>query len=464
MPGEHRVLRERAWICRGIRQNDRGPRLKDVSCRARGRRHSASDHGRGGLSPDCAHSELVALHDVDCAGVGGEQGRRLVGDLVQDRGRVELRGKEAAHPGELLGKRPRGALTLVELAPLEGSARRAREPAAELEVVVAERALLGEEDDDDASVLAARGIDRDRQERAHAGLPRKSAPVVSEPVVVVQRGGGQEPPVACRTGEDCGRLRHAFCESLRDLARKAVKGYELEPTRAWHEHRRKRAAQSLARSMRHGVQRRRLRQRLRERRGDPVEPSLHARLAHALLEARRVPNGERGKPREGLEQIGLELVETALGVASGHTEHAAGLSGPRHRRGNRTGKAVVGRMRDRLPEAISDLALCRKLELEKLGIEPVHGCTAKEGSVGVVEVAVGRVGIEELGHLDDEPLEHGLEPQLAGDDLGGLEERRLVVESLRVLHEELRRVNCDPQLSGDGLRQRDLGLRPVAGL
>ncbi len=101
-----------------------------------------------------------------------------------------------------------------------------------------------------------------------------------------------------------------------------------------------------------------------------------------------------------------------------------------------------------------------KLELHQLVIEPVDGRAPKHRALGVVEVAIGGVGVEQLGHLDDEPLEHGLEPQLARDDLGGGEQCRLLLESLLVLLEELRRVKRDPDLAGHGLGQRDLCFGP----
>ena len=94
----------------------------------------------------------------------------------------------------------------------------------------------------------------------------------------------------------------------------------------------------------------------------------------------------------------------------------------------------------------------------------MDGRAAEKRIVRVVEVAVGRVRIEQLRHLVDEPLEDGLEPQLARHDLGGFEERGLLLEALRVLVEQLRGVDRDSQFACDGLGERDLRIRPWARL
>src|SRR4029453_14818835 len=96
----------------------------------------------------------------------------------------------------------RGALALVEVAPLETAAGGACEPAAELEVVVGDRALLHEEHDDESTLLAARRVDGDREQRAH---PRQAAPILAEALRVVERGGGQHPALLCGGLPHCGR-------------------------------------------------------------------------------------------------------------------------------------------------------------------------------------------------------------------------------------------------------------------
>ena len=106
----------------------------------------------------------------------------------------------------------------------------------------------------------------------------------------------------------------------------------------------------------------------------------------------------------------------------------------------------------------------RELEADEVRVEPVDGGAAEERVVRVVEVAVGRVRVEQLRHLVHEPLEDGLEPELARHDLGRLEERRLLFEALRVLVEQLRGVDRDPEFARNGLGERDLGIRPRARL
>ena len=121
-------------------------------------------------------------------------------------------------------------------------------------------------------------------------------------------------------------------------------------------------------------------------------------------------------------------------------------------------------MRERLFEAALHLASGRKLELDELRVEAVDGCAAEHRALCVVEVAVGRIRVEQVRHLDDEPLEHRLEPQLARHDLGSLEQRGLLLEPLGVLLQQLRSVHGDSQLPRDCLGDQDLGLGPVAGL
>ena len=57
----------------------------------------------------------------------------------------------------------------------------------QLDLVVRECLLLGEEDEPDAGLLAPRSLDQDRYERSSASASA-SPPVVAEPVVVCQLG------------------------------------------------------------------------------------------------------------------------------------------------------------------------------------------------------------------------------------------------------------------------------------
>ena len=148
----------------------------------------------------------------------------------------------------------------------------------------------------------------------------------------------------------CGRerlrgRRHAVCEGGRELVGKPVRGRQLEPARSRHEHGRERAAERLVGRLRDRVERRRLREMLGQRRGDPVEAALDPRLAHALLEARGVADRERGEAGERLEQVRLELAESPLRIARGDAEHAASLSRPASSAPRSRSEALVGPVR-----------------------------------------------------------------------------------------------------------------------
>src|SRR5204862_328260 len=80
----------------------------------------------------------------------------------------------------------------------------------------------------------------------------------------------------------------------------------------------------------------------------------------------------------------------------------------------------------------------------------------------VEQVAVGGLAIEQPGDLVDEPLEHRLELELARDDLGRTQERRLLQQAPPIFFEQARRVNGERQLARDRLDESDLALRPRA--
>ena len=121
-------------------------------------------------------------------------------------------------------------------------------------------------------------------------------------------------------------------------------------------------------------------------------------------------------------------------------------------------------MRERLAEAPIHVAPGGELELDELRVEAVDGGAPEHRSVGVEEVAVGGIRLEELRHLDDESLEHRLQAQLARHDLSRFEQRRLLLEPFTVLLQELRCVHGDSQLPRDRLDDQDVGLGPGSGL
>ena len=66
----------------------------------------------------------------------------------------------------------------------------------------------------------------------------------------------------------------------------------------------------------------------------------------------------------------------------------------------------------------------------------MHGGAAKHVALAIEQVAVRRVGAEELRHLVDEPLEHDVELELAGHDLRGMQEGSLLRDAATVLGEQ----------------------------
>src|SRR5204862_117243 len=73
----------------------------------------------GAVAAGCgSHDELVPVDDLDRAGVGAEERRRLCGDFAEDGCRLELRAQPASDCGELLREGAGAPLRLAPLAPL----------------------------------------------------------------------------------------------------------------------------------------------------------------------------------------------------------------------------------------------------------------------------------------------------------------------------------------------------------
>ena len=79
--------------------------------------------------------------------------------------------------------------------------------------------------------------------------------------------------------------------------------------------------------------------------------------------------------------------------------------------------------------------LGRELEADELQLEPVYGRAAQSSALTVQQVTIGRLAVEESRDFVDEPPEHGLELQLAGDDLRRAQKRRLLLKPSVVLIE-----------------------------
>ena len=246
-----------------------------------------------------------------------------------------------------------------------------------------------------------------------------------------------------------------------------------------HQHRRARAAERLGRRLGEGVERLLERDRLAERRGDPVEAPLDAGLAAPLLEALRVAQCERGQVGEGVEQTRLAAREPPLRVARADAEHALDLAGPAHRGDHRRVESrvrlvgdgfedlrvVLDQRRTAACDRPSGQALVdRELVADQARREAVDGCAAEHAPPGIQQVAVDRLGAKQCRDLVDEALEDRVQLELARDDLCGLQQRALLAEPALVLLEQPGDVNRKGDLIGDGLGERDVRGRPQPGL
>ena len=332
-----------------------------------------------------------------------------------------------------MGERARPPLALVELAPFESSARGAREVLRELQVVVAEAPSPVEEHDREPRASPGRLHGHGQ----HGAVSRRSSRVSPFRVeaVVVRKGWCRDHEAVARTGSQ--RLGDGGPEEACNLLRQAVLGGQLEPFLGRHQQSGGAPAERFGGGSRNGAQRLRLRDGRRKQRSDVVEGPLDPRLPRALVEALGIAKRERRERRERFEQLGVRARERALGIACADTEDAPNLVRPHHRRDDRPGEARIrvvgnghGQVRvgtresrraafDRLP---CETAVGGELEADELRREAVHRGAAERPAHRVEQVAIGRFAVEQPRHLVDEPLEHGLELELARDDLRGAQQ------------------------------------------
>ena len=312
-------------------------------------------------------------------------------------------------------------------AAVERPARRARDLLRELQVVARERARLAEQHQHEPGLLARH---RDREQRREAGL---------------RHAGGNRSSSARSPRRACASA--ARRRARRQLERRAPRpGARTPPTTA---SRRAGAASTAPRRrrraprprLRRGVVGLRERQRLAEQRGDPVEAALDAGLPRALGEHLGVPQRERRERRRTSRAARVGLGERAVVPRGSRRRGRRGSPGPGHRRDERAGEAA-GR-RDAVPDPScrsrprdgprlarpSPHPAPAELEADQRLVEPVHGGAAEHAPLVVEQVAVGRVGTEELRHLLDEPAQHRVELELARHDLRSVQERRLLREA-----------------------------------
>ena len=243
------------------------------------------------------------------------------------------------------------------------------------------------------------------------------------------------------------------------------------------EHERGVAAERVARGLGESVEGLGARQRRPEHLRDPVEAALDLGLALTLLEALGVVQRERGKAREGLDDLDVAFGE-ATGLPRADAEDAARLTEPGDRGGEHVAEDGIGRARRRLLgpaeavredgaarlERLADRALGRNLAADVPLGDADDGPAAEEVAVGLEDPAVRGVGAGERHHLLDQTTDDGLEPEVAGQDLRRFDQRRLPAQPLLVLAQEARRVDGEAELPRHRLGERDLLREPARGL
>ena len=305
----------------------------------------------------------------------------------------------------------RPALGLEQLAPLERAAGGAGQVAGELEVVVGEAVLVGEEDEHERALVGARRLDRDGQQRPVAALGGDAAPLLVEAVVVLEPRRGEHAPVARGRPQRPGRVAEPVLQELDEQAREVVQAVEPQVVVARHQHGGAAAAERVGGRLGERVEGLLARDRLAEHGGDPVEAALDPRLARALGEALGVPQRERGEVGERLQQPRVALGEAPLRVARADAEDAHHLARPAHRRDDRAAEALVAGVRDGVrearrsrrrapgrPRAIARPARPRSAGNSKPTMPSSEPCTAAQRSTPALLVeqeAVDRLGAEQ---------------------------------------------------------------------
>ncbi len=266
---EHRVESAQALVLACLRERHRRAGLDDVAREPAAGRAARAESVRRSVALGGSDHELVAVEQVERGGVGVDERGRLLHDLVEHGRRVELAREQPAGARQLLRERARPALGLEQLAPLERAARRIGEVAGELEVVVAERPLLGEEDEHEPAAGLPRRLDRDGEERAIAVPSRRGAQVRRADA---RRPRWSEDDEDAALGAPRGRAGRGVPPPARRACGRASSGQLVRPRPASSrpldadEHGRGASAQRLRGGLCDRLERRRPRQRLPERR------------------------------------------------------------------------------------------------------------------------------------------------------------------------------------------------------
>ncbi len=315
--------------------------------------------------------------------------------------------------------------------------------AGELHVVVAERPLLVEEDENEAGCVVA-GLERHDEERPEpAGRP-EAAPALREPLVAGHRGRGQELTVRCSEAERVGILGEPLLQCRAQRVRQVVRADDVERAPSRHHHRRERAAERLARGLRERVEGRRERQRLTEHGRDAVEAALDLEPALVLDDELRSVDAEPELARERFDERDVDVGPAAGGRAvdrehpdalpedqDRRREHGAGshLQHPLRPSGVRLAKRGRGRdVGDRHRRAApyrqvrgSESRDVRAIERLEAGREPLR--LERQASVGIAQADEAPVRVERRGDLLHRAGQHrveiGVRPDLLGEARDG---------------------------------------------
>ena len=243
------------------------------------------------------------------------------------------------------------------------------------------------------------------------------------------------------------------------------------------QHERGVGAERLAGGLRQGVEGLGAREGRAEDLSDPVEAALHLGLALTLLEALGVVKGERGEPCKGLDDLEVALVEPTR-LACADSEHAACFPQPGDRGTHDVAEDRVGGTRSRLlgggevvgqdalagQQGTPDRPLGRNLAPDVPLGNPDDCAAAEERAIGLENPTVRRLGAREGDHLLHEPSDDGLEAKIAGQHLGGLDQRLLAAQTLLVLGQEAGGVDGEAQLPGNRFGEGDLPRKPARRL
>ena len=101
-----------------------------------------------------------------------------------------------------------------------------------------------------------------------------------------------------------------------------------------------------------------------------------------------------------------------------------------------------------------------QLEADEGLVEAVDGGAAEHGALRVVQVAVGGVGLEQLGHLVRQPLHDRVPLEHAAQHVGGAEQSRLLRDPVAVLLEQAAETDRQAGLGRDGLEKGEIAAAP----